>query len=108
MRLSARAPFTDDSGVAQLRSLTVTPVGKRRRIVRVLLVLTLVWAGVMLGYTGLGLLVRHQAMPLPRPAGDHPVGRAFYQYTDEARTDPLAPTAGRPRRVAVTVWYPAA
>ncbi|MDN3245635.1 MULTISPECIES: alpha/beta hydrolase [unclassified Streptomyces] len=46
------------------------------------------------------------APELPRPAGQHPVGRRALHLVDRHRTDPWVPTA-RGRELLVTVSYPA-
>lgn len=45
---------------------------------------------------------------LPAPTGALPVGRVFFDWTDEDLIDPLAPTEGTPRELPVWIWYPAA
>ena len=42
---------------------------------------------------------------LPRPTGPH---RAFYDWVDENRIDPLAPDPDTRRELPVWIWYPAA
>jgi predicted dienelactone hydrolase len=52
--------------------------------------------------------IRHnQTLVLPAPTGPYDVGRAEYDWTDQARTDPLAPHAGTKRELVVWAWYPA-
>jgi predicted dienelactone hydrolase len=51
---------------------------------------------------------RHQPLTLPAPTGPYAVGRVEYAWTDQARTDPLAPHAGTMRALVVWAWYPAA
>jgi predicted dienelactone hydrolase len=50
---------------------------------------------------------RHAPLLLPAPAGPYAVGRVEYAWTDQARTDPLAPHAGTQRALVVWAWYPA-
>jgi Platelet-activating factor acetylhydrolase, isoform II len=81
---------------------------RRRRLLTALIVLLLLALAGATGYTFLGAYVRRQVLTLPMPAGRFPVGRATFEFTDPARSDPLAPTANVPRQLAVWVWYPAA
>jgi len=48
------------------------------------------------------------AIVLPVPTGPFAVGRTTYAWTNEARTDELAPSPGSKRLVLAWVWYPAA
>src|ERR1035438_3025831 len=48
------------------------------------------------------------AVTLPLPTGQFAVGRAMYDWVDNARIDNLAPVAGQKREVIVWIWYPAA
>lgn len=80
----------------------------RRRLVISALVLTAITIATAVCYGAMGAIVRRQVVALPTPDGPHPVGRTAYQWTDPSRPDPLAPTPGRPRRLAIWVWYPAA
>jgi len=50
---------------------------------------------------------RNQTVVLPEPTGPYAVGRMEYDWTDQARTDPLAPRAGTKRELVVWAWYPA-
>lgn len=78
-----------------------------RRVLRVggrlLLALVLVAAG----YVGYVWWRHDRPVTLVAPSGRHPVGRRTFDWTDRARTDPLAPHPG-PRRLSVWLWYPAA
>ena len=49
----------------------------------------------------------HQTLVLPTPTGPYAVGRMEYDWTDQSRTDPLAPRAGTKRELVVWAWYPA-
>jgi len=42
------------------------------------------------------------------PTGTFAVGRAIYDWTDDANVDALAPVAGTKRELLVWIWYPAA
>src|SRR5258708_4759520 len=69
---------------------------------------------VMLGVLGIAMLlfslwVEHRsAITLPAPTGTFAVGRAIYDWTDDANVDALAPVAGTKRELLVWIWYPAA
>jgi predicted dienelactone hydrolase len=45
---------------------------------------------------------------LPAPTGVFQVGRAIYDWTDDARLNPYSPAAGTKQELAVWFWYPAA
>jgi len=45
---------------------------------------------------------------LPAPTGAYKVGRAIYDWTDDARLNPYAPVIGTKQELAVWVWFPAA
>jgi dienelactone hydrolase len=68
----------------------------------------------MLGVLGIAALlfslwVEHRsAITLPAPTGAFAVGRAIYDWTDDANVDALAPVAGTKRELLVWIWYPAA
>lgn len=51
---------------------------------------------------------RGQAVELPSPPGQYPVGRTAYDWVSGDREDPLAPEPGAKRELLVWVWYPAA
>jgi dienelactone hydrolase len=54
------------------------------------------------------LWVEHRiAVTLPVPTGSFAVGRAIYDWTDDANVDKLAPVAGTRRELLVWIWYPA-
>lgn len=121
-RLSA-ITFTGASAAAVLAagvSLTRTRPARRgmdarrgrrawaRRAFRTGTVLALVVVITAAGYTGL-VAVRHtRPVTLPTPTGPYRVGRTAFDWTDPARTDPLAPRPGTARELAVWLWYPAA
>jgi pimeloyl-ACP methyl ester carboxylesterase len=62
-------------------------------------------AGVM-GITASSAVTLAQQHTLPAVTGDAPVGRIELALTDSGRPDPFA-TDGRPRELAVWIWYPA-
>lgn len=45
---------------------------------------------------------------LPTPTGSFAVGRAIYDWTDDANLDKLAPVSGTKRELLVWIWYPSA
>ena len=45
---------------------------------------------------------------LPTPTGSFAVGRAIYDWTDDAKLDTLAPVPGTKRELLVWIWYPSA
>lgn len=47
-----------------------------------------------------------QTFVLPAPTGPYAVGRMEEDWTDQSRTDLLAPQAGVKRELVVWVWYP--
>ncbi len=68
----------------------------------------------MLGVLGVGALLgslcleRRTEITLPTPTGPFAVGRAIYDWTDDARLDTLAPVPGTKRELLVWIWYPSA
>ena len=56
--------------------------------------------------TAFSAAMRAQVRAIPAPTGTAPVGRAELALTDTSRTDPFA-ADGRPRELAVWIWYPA-
>ncbi|MFE9574389.1 alpha/beta hydrolase [Streptomyces sp. NPDC006692] len=79
-----------------------------RRTLKTLLVLVIVLVVTLGGYIGYVAVRRGQQVTLPAPAGRYPVGRTTADWTDHARTDPLAPRPGMPRELSAWLWYPAA
>src|SRR5438552_9980826 len=79
-----------------------------RRIFRgivILAILGMLGVGVLLG----SLWVEHRTqITLPPPTGPFAVGRALYDWTDDAHPDPLAPVPETKRELLVWIWYPAA
>ncbi len=68
----------------------------------------------LLGVLGMGALVaslwleRRTSVTLPPPTGSFAVGRATYDWADEATLDSLAPVPGAKRELLVWIWYPSA
>src|SRR6266849_7484602 len=52
-------------------------------------------------------LERRTEITLPAPTGSFAVGRAVYDWTDDANLDTLAPVPGTKRELLVWIWYPA-
>src|SRR5205807_10392613 len=82
--------------------------GRARRIFKGFAVLA------MLGVLGIAALLgslwleRRSELTLPTPTGPFAVGRAIYDWTDDARVDTLAPVPGTRRELLVWIWYPSA
>ncbi len=53
-------------------------------------------------------LERRSELTLPTPTGPLAVGRAIYDWKDDAGVDTLAPVPGTRRELLVWIWYPAA
>lgn len=79
-----------------------------RRTLKTVLVLAIVLVLALGGYVGHVAARQRQQVTLPAPTGRYPVGRTTADWTDDARTDPLAPQPGMPRELSVWLWYPAA
>src|SRR5260370_11167444 len=68
----------------------------------------------MLGVAGIAVLLgslwleRRTEITLPAATGPFAVGRAIYDWTDDAKLDTLAPVPGTKRELLVWIWYPAA
>jgi dienelactone hydrolase len=68
----------------------------------------------MLSFLGVGSLLgllwlEHRTeITLPTPTGPFAVGRAIYDWTDDANLDTLAPVPGTKRELLVWIWYPSA
>ena len=78
-----------------------------RTILRALLALTATAMILIGGYTGY-VTVRHdRSIDLPAPDGPYAVGRAVVDWTDQSRTDPLAPGPAIARTLSIWLWYPA-
>ena len=68
----------------------------------------------MLGILGIATLLgslslEHRTeITLPTPTGPFAVGRAVYDWTEDAHLDTLAPVPGTKRELLVWIWYPSA
>jgi pimeloyl-ACP methyl ester carboxylesterase len=68
----------------------------------------------VLGVFGVAVLLgalwveRRTEITLPTPTGPFAVGRAIYDWTDDAKLDTLAPVPGTKRELLVWIWYPSA
>lgn len=49
----------------------------------------------------------HQVDQSAPPTGAYKVGRVTYDWTDDSRRDPFAPTPGAKQELGVWIWYPA-
>lgn len=80
---------------------------RRRRLAKALVAVPLALLLALVATVGY-LGVRHlQPRSLPALTGPYRVGRTAFDWTDTARTDPLAPEPGQHRELSVWVWYPA-
>jgi dienelactone hydrolase len=85
---------------------------KQRRLARRILEVFAVLA--ILCVLALGALLaslwleRRTELTLPPPTGSFAVGRAIYDWTDDANPDTLAPVPGTKRELLVWIWYPSA
>ena len=78
-----------------------------KRLIRILLIVLLVIVLVIVSGVAFIEIRRHQTLVLPHPTGPFAVGRMEYDWTDQSRTDPLAPQPGTKRELVVWAWYPA-
>jgi hypothetical protein len=68
----------------------------------------------VLGVFGVAVLLgalwveRRTEITLPTPSGPFAVGRAIFDWADEAKLDTLAPVPGTKRELLVWIWYPSA
>jgi len=60
------------------------------------------------GLLGSLWLERRSELTLPTPSGPFAVGRAIYDWKDDAGVDTLAPAPGTKRELLVWIWYPSA
>jgi len=92
--------------IAALISARKTRQGRRIfKAVVVLATLSLLGVGSLLG---LLWLEQRTELTLPTPTGSFAVGRAIYDWTDDAKLDALAPVPGTKRELLVWIWYPSA
>ena len=49
----------------------------------------------------------NKRVELPKPAGEFPIGRRFFYWTDEARAETITEDANDKRKLFVQLWYPA-
>src|SRR5579859_307188 len=77
---------------------------RRGRLALATVMILVILVGLYLGYV---VVRRSQPVTLPAPTGPYQVGRVTYDWTDDARPDPLAPRPGRARELSVWMWYPA-
>src|SRR6266481_2493280 len=66
----------------------------------------------LLGVLGVAMLLvslrleHNTEVTLPTPTGPFAVGRAIFDWTDDANMDTLAPAPGTKRELLVWIWYP--
>ena len=89
-------------------SSTLLAVLKRNSRTILVVVLSLIVLGILTLCGGLAylLIARGQAVTLPQPTGDYPIGREIISWTD-ARPDLLAEGQPRMREYVAFLWYPA-
>ena len=82
--------------------------GLAHRILKILMILTV--SGVLaIAALLMSLWLEHRSsVTLPAPTGPFAVGRAIYDWTDDAALDTLAPLPGAKRELLVWIWYPSA
>jgi len=78
-----------------------------KRLVRIFLILLLILIIVTASSVAFFYVRHHQALVLPAPTGPYAIGRMEYDWTDQARNDPLAPHTDTKREFVVWAWYPA-
>jgi predicted dienelactone hydrolase len=78
-----------------------------RRIFKVCAILAIVGVLGVVALLGSLWLEHRSDVTLPTPTGPLAVGRAVYDWVDEATVDKLAPAAGTKRELLVWIWYPA-
>lgn len=79
----------------------------QKRLARILLILLTTIVIAIISGVAYVEIRRHQTLVLPAPTGPYAVGRMEYDWTDQSRTDPLAPRAGMKRELVIWAWYPA-
>ena len=80
----------------------------KRRAVKGLAVVAMSGALAVGALLGSLWLEREAGISLPAPTGPFAVGRAIYDWTDDATLHTLAPVPGTKRELLVWIWYPAA
>ncbi len=78
-----------------------------KRLMKSLLILLLLIVLVLASSIVFVEIRRNQTLVLPAPTGPYAIGRVEYDWTDQSRTDPLAPRPGTKRELVVWAWYPA-
>jgi dienelactone hydrolase len=79
-----------------------------RRIFKGLAVAAILGILALGGLVGALWLEHRSETTLPTPSGPFAVGRAIYDWTDDAKLDTLAPVPGTKRELLVWIWYPSA
>lgn len=79
-----------------------------KRLVKIFLIFLLVITIIITSGIVVVEVQQHQTVVLPTPTGPYAVGRMEYDWTDQSRTDTLAPHTGMKRELLVWAWYPAA
>jgi predicted dienelactone hydrolase len=100
---------TENIGRAEV--LMNGPMKQRRLVHRILkgFALLVMFGVLAIAALLLSLWVEHRTeVTLPTPTGPFAVGRAIYDWADDATPDTLAPVPGTKRELLVWIWYPAA
>jgi predicted dienelactone hydrolase len=79
-----------------------------RRIFKGIAVLVMLGVFAVAALLGSLWLEHRTEITLPTPTGPFAVGRAIYDWTDDAKQDTLAPVPGTKRELLVWIWYPSA
>jgi predicted dienelactone hydrolase len=90
----------NNSSAKPLKSLT-------RRMLKILAGFAMAGALAVAGLLVALWLEHRTEITLPAPTGPFAVGRAIYDWTDDATMDPLAPTPGTKHELLVWIWFPA-
>jgi predicted dienelactone hydrolase len=91
--------------------MNVSPMKRRwltRRIFKGLAVLATLGVLGVVALLGSLWLEHRTEITLPTTTGSFAVGRAIYDWTDDAALDTLAPVPGTKRELLVWIWYPSA
>jgi len=91
--------------------MDVSPVKEprlARRILKGAAVLAVLGVFAIAALLGSLWLEQRTEITLPPPTGPFAVGRAIYDWTDDAKQDTLAPVPGTKRELLVWIWYPSA
>lgn len=80
-----------------------TGAGRLFKAFGIAMILAVLGIGALLGSVW---LEHRRELSLPNPSGSFPIGRAIYDWVDDAHFDALAPVPGTKRELLVWIWYP--